>query len=153
MVPPDREVATRRHPHDRHAEAAVPARRADAADRAAPAADLALAVVMVNSAYMGWLVDARKPVDTWDGTEAARKLLSGIYRFWQHGQQRFGAGHLIDVLRGKQTDKVRQYGHASLSTFGVGADLSAMREPDQEANQDRWSVVRRRAWASPGRQR
>ncbi|MFT3858521.1 MAG: DNA helicase RecQ [Aquabacterium sp.] len=64
------------------------------------------------------------PPATWDGTEAARKLLSCIYRFWQHGHQRFGAGHLIDVLRGKQTDKVQQYGHASLSTFGVGADLS-----------------------------
>ncbi|MEK8086811.1 DNA helicase RecQ [Aquabacterium sp. A3] len=64
------------------------------------------------------------PPRTWDGTEAARKLLSGIYRFWQHGQQRFGAGHLIDVLRGRQTDKVAQYGHHSLSTFGVGADLS-----------------------------
>ncbi|WP_414639685.1 DNA helicase RecQ [Aquabacterium sp.] len=64
------------------------------------------------------------PPATWDGTEAARKMLSCIYRFWQHGRQRFGAGHLIDVLRGKQTDKVQQYGHQSLSTFGVGADLS-----------------------------
>ena len=64
------------------------------------------------------------PPATWDGTQAARKLLSCIYRFWQHGQQRFGAGHLIDVLRGKETDKVLQYGHQSLSTFGVGADLS-----------------------------
>jgi ATP-dependent DNA helicase RecQ len=64
------------------------------------------------------------PPTTWDGTEAARKLLSGIYRFWQHGQQRFGAGHLIDVLRGRQTDKVAQYGHQTLSTFGIGADLS-----------------------------
>ena len=64
------------------------------------------------------------PPRTWDGTEAARKLLSGIYRFWQHGQQRFGAGHLIDVLRGRQTDKVAQYGHQTLSTFGIGADLS-----------------------------
>ena len=64
------------------------------------------------------------PPQTWDGTEAARKLLSGIYRFWQHGQQRFGAGHLIDVLRGRMTDKVGQYGHQSLSTFGIGSDLS-----------------------------
>ena len=65
-----------------------------------------------------------RPPATWDGTDAARKLLSCIYRFWQHGQQRFGAGHLIDVLRGKETDKVQQYGHQSLSTFGVGTDLS-----------------------------
>ncbi|MDO9236896.1 MAG: DNA helicase RecQ [Aquabacterium sp.] len=64
------------------------------------------------------------PPATWDGTEASRKILSGIYRFWQHGQHRFGAGHLIDVLRGKLTDKVEQYGHQTLSTFGVGADMS-----------------------------
>ena len=64
------------------------------------------------------------PPATWDGTEAARKALSCIYRFWQNGQQRFGAGHLTDVLRGKRTDKVEQYGHAALSTFGIGADLS-----------------------------
>ncbi|MES2088734.1 MAG: DNA helicase RecQ [Pseudomonadota bacterium] len=65
-----------------------------------------------------------RPPITWDATQACRKLLSAIYRFWQHGQQRFGAGHLIDVLRGKRTDKVEQYGHHSLSTFGIGADLS-----------------------------
>ncbi|RZL02871.1 MAG: DNA helicase RecQ [Rubrivivax sp.] len=65
-----------------------------------------------------------KPPVTWDATEASRKMLSTIYRFWQHGQQRFGAGHLIDVLRGKRTDKVEQHGHQALSTFGIGADLS-----------------------------
>jgi ATP-dependent DNA helicase RecQ len=64
------------------------------------------------------------PPATWDATEAARKMLSGIYRFWQHGRQRFGAGHLIDVLRGRRTDKVEQHGHDSLSTFGIGSDLS-----------------------------
>ncbi|MFH7041912.1 DNA helicase RecQ [Paucibacter sp. JuS9] len=63
------------------------------------------------------------PPATWDGTDAARKLLSCIYRFQQNGGQRFGAGHLIDVLRGKVTDKVTQYGHQSLSTWGIGADL------------------------------
>lgn len=61
---------------------------------------------------------------TWDATEAARKALSGIYRFRQAGGQRYGAGHLIDVLRGKATDKVAQHGHQSLSTFGIGADVS-----------------------------
>ena len=61
---------------------------------------------------------------TWDATEAARKALSGIYRFRQAGGQRYGAGHLIDVLRGKGTDKVTQHGHASLSTFGIGADVT-----------------------------
>jgi ATP-dependent DNA helicase RecQ len=64
-----------------------------------------------------------RPPVTWDATEAARKLLSCIYRFHQRGE-RFGAGHLIDVLRGKVTDKTRQYGHDKLSTWGVGADLS-----------------------------
>jgi ATP-dependent DNA helicase RecQ len=61
---------------------------------------------------------------TWDATEAARKALSCIYRFHQNHGQRFGAGHLIDVLRGKATDKVAQYHHERLSTFGIGADLS-----------------------------
>jgi ATP-dependent DNA helicase RecQ len=61
---------------------------------------------------------------TWDATEAARKMLSCIYRFHQNGGQRFGAGHLIDVLRGKVTEKVEQHGHQSLSTFGIGRDLS-----------------------------
>ena len=61
------------------------------------------------------------PPATWDATEAARKALSCIYRF---RPKSFGAGHLIDVLRGKRTDKVAQYGHEALSTFGIGAELS-----------------------------
>ncbi len=65
-----------------------------------------------------------EPPETWVATEAARKALSGIYRFQQRRGQRFGAVHLIDVLRGKSTDKVRQFGHEELSTFGIGADLS-----------------------------
>lgn len=64
------------------------------------------------------------PPATWDATQAARQALSGIYRFHQQRGQRFGAGHLIDVLRGKVTDKVTQYGHQQLSTFNVGADVS-----------------------------
>ena len=50
--------------------------------------------------------------------------LSCVYRFHQAGGPSFGAGHLIDVLRGKHTDKMAQHGHESLSTFGVGAELS-----------------------------
>ena len=65
--------------------------------------------------------------DTWDGTEAARKLLSCIYRFQHQSGIGFGAGHLIDVLRGKVTDKVTQHGHQRLSTFGIGADLDEAR--------------------------
>lgn len=64
------------------------------------------------------------PPATWDATEAARKALSCVYRFHQNGGQRFGAVHLMDVLRGKATDKVVQYRHQSLSTFGIGADVS-----------------------------
>ena len=65
-----------------------------------------------------------QPPATWDATEAARKALSCVLRFHQHGGQRFGAGHLIDVLRGKATDKVAQHRHERLSTFGIGADLT-----------------------------
>lgn len=64
------------------------------------------------------------PPATWDATEAARKALSCIYRFHQQGGQRFGAVHLMDVLRGKLTDKVQQHRHQELSTFGIGADVS-----------------------------
>ena len=64
-----------------------------------------------------------QPPAVWDGTEAARKALSCIYRFRQHGGISFGAGHLIDVLRGKTTEKVTQHRHDQLSTFGIGADL------------------------------
>jgi ATP-dependent DNA helicase RecQ len=65
-----------------------------------------------------------QPPSTWDATEAARKALSCIYRFRQAGGQRYGAGHLIDVLRGKVTEKGQQQGHERLSTFGIGADVS-----------------------------
>jgi ATP-dependent DNA helicase RecQ len=79
--------------------------------------------------YCGNCDNCLHPPQTWDATEAARKALSCIYRFRQHGgsgfaPRAFGAGHLLDVLRGKRSDKVAQYGHDQLSTFGVGADLS-----------------------------
>ncbi len=64
------------------------------------------------------------PPATWDATEAARMALSCIYRFHQSNGYGFGAGHLIDVLRGKETDKVRQYNHQQLSTWSIGAKLS-----------------------------
>lgn len=63
------------------------------------------------------------PPQTWDATEAARKMLSCIYRVQQASGTAFGAGHLIDILRGKRTEKVEQHGHEKLSTFGIGADL------------------------------
>jgi ATP-dependent DNA helicase RecQ len=65
-----------------------------------------------------------QPPERWDATEAARKALSCIYRFRQHSGIGYGSGHLIDVLRGKSTDKTRERGHEKLSTFGIGADLS-----------------------------
>jgi ATP-dependent DNA helicase RecQ len=67
------------------------------------------------------------PPGTWDGTEAARKLLSCIYRIKQSSGIGYGAGHLIDVLRGKVTDKVKQHHHDRLSTFAIGADLDDAR--------------------------
>jgi ATP-dependent DNA helicase RecQ len=59
------------------------------------------------------------PPETWDATEAARKALSAIYRTGQ----RFGAVHLIDVLRGQANERVSQWDHDRLSVFGVGRDL------------------------------
>ena len=59
------------------------------------------------------------PPEMWDGTVAAQKAMSAILRTGQ----RFGAGHLIDLLRGKTTGRIQQFGHDSLPTFGVGADL------------------------------
>ena len=60
----------------------------------------------------------------WDGTDAARKLLSTIYRVQQMSGINFGAGHIMDILRGKKTEKVAQFGHETISTFGIGASLS-----------------------------
>ena len=60
-----------------------------------------------------------EPPRTWDATDAARKALSGVFRTGQ----RFGAGHVIDVLRGELTDKVREWQHDQVSTFGIGSDL------------------------------
>ena len=59
------------------------------------------------------------PVTTWDATEAARKAMSCVHRTGQ----RFGTAYLIDVLRGRDTERIRQFGHDRLPTYGVGADL------------------------------
>ncbi|MGO2111083.1 MAG: DNA helicase RecQ [Pseudoclavibacter sp.] len=63
------------------------------------------------------------PPASFDGTVPAQKLLSTVVRLGQRGQS-FGSGHIVDILRGKETDRVRQRGHDSLSTFGIGQDLS-----------------------------
>ena len=65
-----------------------------------------------------------QPPEIWDGTEAARMLLSTIYRVKQQSGMSFGAGHMMDILRGKATEKVSQYGHDKLSTFGIGAHFT-----------------------------
>lgn len=59
------------------------------------------------------------PPETWDATEAAQKVLSCIYRTGQ----RFGVVHVMDVLQGRENDKVLQHGHQQLSTFGIGSDI------------------------------
>jgi ATP-dependent DNA helicase RecQ len=64
------------------------------------------------------------PPAVWDATEPARMALSCIYRFQKERGQRFGAGHLVDVLRGKSTDKTRQHDHETLSTWGIGRLVS-----------------------------
>ncbi len=64
--------------------------------------------------------NCRNPAQTWDGTEAARKALSAILR----SGQKFGVGHLVDILIGNATDKVTRFGHNTLPTFGVGKDLT-----------------------------
>jgi ATP-dependent DNA helicase RecQ len=66
------------------------------------------------------------PPEVWDGTDAARKLLSTIYRIQQMSGISFGAGHLMDIVRGKVTEKVTQYGHETLSTFGIGANFTEL---------------------------
>ena len=60
-----------------------------------------------------------EPPELWDGTQAAQKALSAIFRTGM----RFGVTHLTDILRGKATDKVKQWNHDQLPTFGVGGDL------------------------------
>jgi ATP-dependent DNA helicase RecQ len=79
-------------------------------------------------AYFGDTLDAPcgncdtclSPAVTFDGTEAARKALSGVYRTGE----RFGAGHVIDVLLGAETDRIRSFGHDRLSVYGIGKEFS-----------------------------
>ena len=71
--------------------------------------------------------------ETWDGLVPSQKLLSTIVRLQRERGQAFGAGHLVDILRGASTDRIRQQGHDALSTYGLGADLT---------DQDWRSVIR-----------
>jgi len=64
------------------------------------------------------------PPESWDGTIAAQKLLSTVYRLQHERRQKFGAGQIIDILLGKSTPKVTQHRHDELTVFGVGKDLA-----------------------------
>ena len=79
-----------------------------------------------KSAPCGNCDNCLEPPQVWDGTEAARKLLSTIYRIQQMSGITFGAGHIMDILRGKTTDKVTQFNHSTLSTFGLGTDYTEL---------------------------
>ncbi|MFF0273612.1 DNA helicase RecQ [Streptomyces sp. NPDC004330] len=63
------------------------------------------------------------PAESWDGTVAAQKLLSTVWRLAKERRQKFGAGQIIDILQGKKTAKVIQFDHDGLSVFGVGSEL------------------------------
>ncbi|HKA96399.1 MAG TPA: DNA helicase RecQ [Streptosporangiaceae bacterium] len=80
-----------------------------------------------RSAACGNCDTCLSPPQSWDGTVAAQKVLSAVFRLQRERRQRFGAGHVIDILLGRQTAKVAQHGHASLTVFGIGAEL---REPE-----------------------
>ncbi len=77
-----------------------------------------------TSAACGNCDNCLNPPQVWDGTVAAQKVLSCIVRLWKERNQRFGAGHIISILRGQVTEKVKQWSHEALSVFGVGVDLS-----------------------------
>src|SRR6185312_8108715 len=64
------------------------------------------------------------PPESWDGTVPAQKLLSTVVRLQRERNQKFGAGQLIDILLGKETTRVLQNDHETLSTFGIGTELN-----------------------------
>jgi superfamily II DNA helicase RecQ len=91
------------------------------------------------------------PPVSFDGTVAAQQLLSCIYRTGQ----RFGAMHVIDVLRGERNDKVAQWDHDQLSTFGIGRDRSGRNGGPSSASASRsgcsWSITTATARSSSPR--
>jgi ATP-dependent DNA helicase RecQ len=64
------------------------------------------------------------PPESWDGTIAAQKVLSTVLRLLRERRQKFGAGHIVDILLGKKTPKIIQNDHDTLTVFGVGTELS-----------------------------
>lgn len=77
------------------------------------------------------------PPKLWDGTQAAQKFLSAVYWLYRKYGQRFGAKHIIDILRGQLNDRVKENMHQELSVFGIGTDLDA----------EQWSSVVRQLLA------
>jgi ATP-dependent DNA helicase RecQ len=64
------------------------------------------------------------PPESFDGTVPAQKLLSTVVRLDRERNQRYGAGHLVDILLGNRTPRIEQLGHTDLSTFGIGTELT-----------------------------
>ena len=64
------------------------------------------------------------PPEAWDGTIAAQKFLSAVFRLHRERGQRFGAGQVVDILLGRKTPKVIENDHASLTVFGIGTELT-----------------------------
>ncbi|GEK79290.1 ATP-dependent DNA helicase RecQ [Agrococcus baldri] len=65
------------------------------------------------------------PPDSYDGTVPAQKLLSTIVRLQRERRQSYGAGHLVDIVTGADTERIRRFGHDQLATYGIGGDLPA----------------------------
>ncbi|WP_101784026.1 DNA helicase RecQ [Nonomuraea indica] len=76
-----------------------------------------------DSAPCGNCDTCQSPPESWDGTVPAQKLLSTVWRLDRERRQRFGVGHIVDILLGKKTAKVLQHGHDALTVFGVGGEL------------------------------
>ena len=64
------------------------------------------------------------PPESWDGTIPAQKVLSTVYRLDRERRQKFGVGHVVDILLGRQTAKIQQFNHETLTVFGIGTDLA-----------------------------
>jgi ATP-dependent DNA helicase RecQ len=77
-----------------------------------------------SSAPCGNCDTCLSPPEAFDGTVPAQKLLSTVVRLQRERNQRFGAGQLIDILLGRETDRVRQHRHDELRTFGIGTELT-----------------------------
>jgi len=73
------------------------------------------------------------PRETWDGTVAAQKFLSTVFRIFQKDRLHVGVGHVVEVLTGANSEKIRKWGHEALTTYGIGKDLS----------REEWAVIGR----------